>query len=121
MDFRQFADPRSQRFYAIDKTLSADPFPPTKPSGELKRGFWFLFFFHVLVSAILQDRQSPKTIQHARPQTAKERDALVKIMKAQHRSGDLRRVKGDYEAKDGAFMVRQGDVVAVNRQEGNSW
>lgn len=54
-----------------------------------------------------------------RPQTLKERDALIKTMKAQNQMNNLRRIRKSF--KNNKIILEKGDIVIILENKLGSW
>ncbi|KAI6206918.1 hypothetical protein M3Y94_00969700 [Aphelenchoides besseyi] len=108
VDFNEFADPNSVRLIGFHKQIQRVDGQPTEKMKSVRSSLRKT----LRIPETRGTRMTPIFSSIApRAQTLKERDALIKIFRAENRTPDLRRVKADYVTP--RIMLRKNDVVVV--------
>uniref|UniRef100_A0A915E1K9 SH3 domain-containing protein n=1 Tax=Ditylenchus dipsaci TaxID=166011 RepID=A0A915E1K9_9BILA len=100
---------QKQRFVEIDKLLRFKTGLEQKPSVSNRTSFR---------ASLRLGRKSPALTMGSRTQTVKERDALIKIMKAQGRVQDLRKVRLEYTTDN--MRLAANDIVIIKEHKAGS-
>ncbi|CAD5218741.1 unnamed protein product [Bursaphelenchus okinawaensis] len=101
--FTNFVDPGGQRLMNLQKFLLL---PSEKVNKKNRKSFREVF---------AENKRSIDREYSLRPQNDRERDALIKILKAQNRLPDLRKVICDYSSP--RMLLKKGDIVVIIRFE----
>ncbi|CAD5226158.1 unnamed protein product [Bursaphelenchus xylophilus] len=103
-DFTNFVDPGGQRLMNLQKFLLL---PSEKHKDKRQRKSFREVF--------AENKRHMEKEYSLRPQNDRERDALIKMLKAQNRIPDLRKVICDYSSP--RMLLKKGDIVVIIKFE----